>query len=214
MADVFVSYAHDNRQRVKPISKGLTDAGLSVWWDEHLRAGDDFAMVIERELNAAKCAVVVWSDAARNSLWVRAEATEALDVGKLVQVRVDGVKPPLPFTVVQMHDLRYWSGGRGDQPWPHVESAASAFKRSGAPAPDPRVFEGPALQDMGGTAMIGWLCIGLAMFTGALTLQAASGNVDPDLYSMAVAASFAAASVSFLVTLLRIARTAQASRRS
>lgn len=214
MADVFVSYAHDNRQRVKPISKGLGDAGLSVWWDERLRAGDDFAMVIERELNAAKCAVVVWSDAARNSLWLRAEATEALDAGKLVQVRVDGVKPPLPFTIVQMHDLSHWNGVRGAQPWPHVEGAASAFARSGAPAPDPRVFQGPALQDMGGTAMLGWLSIGLAAFTAALTLQAASGNVDPDLYSIAVAASFAAASISFLVTLLRVVRTALASRRS
>jgi hypothetical protein len=213
VADVFVSYAHRNLGRVKPISKSLSEAGYSVWWDDHLRAGDDFAMVIERELHAAKCAVVVWSDAARNSLWVRAEATEALDAGKLVQVRVDGVKPPLPFTIVHMHDLTHWRGGRGDQPWPHVESAAGAFARSGAPAPDPRVFQTPALQDFGGTAMLGWLSIGLAVFTAALTLQAMRG-LDPGLYGVAVSASFALSWVCLLVTLLRIVRTALATRRS
>jgi hypothetical protein len=213
VADVFVSYAHRNLRSVKPISKGLTDAGLSVWWDDHLRAGDDFAMVIERELDAAKCAVVVWSEAARNSLWVRAEATEALDAGKLVQVRVDGVKPPLPFTIVQMHDLTRWNGSRGDQPWPHVENAAATFARSGAPAPDPRVFQTPALQDFGGTAMLGWLSIGLAVFTAALTLQAVRG-LDPGLYGVAASASLALSSVCLLATLLRIVRTALATRRS
>ena len=214
MADVFVSYAHRNLRRVKPISKSLTDAGFSLWWDDHLMAGDDFSMVIERELNAAKCAVVVWSEAARNSLWVRAEATEALDAGKLVQVRVDGVKPPLPFTVVQMHDLTHWGGGRGEQPWPHVESAAGAFARTGPAAPDPRVFEGPALQDMGGTALLGWLAIALAAFTAALTLQAAAGGLDLRFYGVAASASFAFSCVCLLATLLRIVRTALATRRS
>ena len=106
------------------------------------------------------------------------------------------------------------NGGRGDQPWPHVESAAAAFARSGAPAPDPRVFQGPALQDMGGTAMLGWLAIGCAAFTGALTLQAANGGIDRDLYGLAIAVSFAISSVSLLATLLRIVRTVLAARRS
>jgi hypothetical protein len=213
VADVFISYARANVRRVKPISKSLADAGFSLWWDDHLKAGDDFAMVIERELAASRCAVVVWSEAARNSLWVRAEANEALDAGKLVQVRVDGVKPPLPFTIVQMHDLTRWRGGRGDQPWPHVESAASAFKRSGAPAPDPRIYEAPALQDMGGTAMLGWLAIALAAFTGVITVQAANGAISRDLYTLVVSASFVLSCVSLLATLLRIVRTALATTR-
>ncbi len=214
MADIFVSYAHANQRRVKPISKGLTDAGFSLWWDDHLRAGDDFTLIIERELAAAKCAVVVWSEAARNSLWVRAEANEALDAGKLVQVRVDGAKPPLPFTMVHMHDLTDWRGGRADQPWPHVESAAGAFARGKPAAPDPRLYQGPALQDMGGTAMLGWLAIALAAFTGVLTVQAAHGAISRDLYTLAVSASFALSCISLLATLLRIVRTALATRRS
>ena len=214
MADIFVSYAHHNRRKVEPISANLQQAGFSLWWDDSLRAGDDFTMVIERELRDAKCAVVVWSEAARNSLWVRAEATEALDAGKLVQARLDGVKPPLPFTVVEMVDLSGWRGGRQESPWPRLESAANTLARGGPPAADPRVFEGPALQDFGSVAMLGWLSIGLALFTGALTLQAARGGVDPSLYGMAASASFAVASLSLIVILMRVISTALATRRS
>jgi hypothetical protein len=210
MADIFVSYAHHNLRRVKPITANLQQAGFSLWWDDSLRAGDDFSMVIERELRDAKCAVVVWSEAARNSLWVRAEATEALDAGKLVQVRVDGVKPPLPFTVVEMLDLSDWRGGRSDQPWPRVENAASSLARGGPQAPDPRVFQGPALQDMGGTAFLGWLCIGMAIFIAALTLQVANGAVGASDYGVAATASFAVSCVSLAVIFMRVIRTALA----
>lgn len=214
MADIFISYARSNLRRVRPISASLQQAGFSLWWDERLRAGDDFSLVIERELRNAKCAVVVWSEAARNSLWVRAEATEALDAGKLVQARVDGVKPPLPFTIVELVDLSAWRGRRGDPPWPRLESAAGALAR-GAPRPaDPRVFEGPALQDFGGVAWLGWLCIGLVAFTAALTLQVAAGALDATLYGLAVSASFAISCVAFLIILLRVARTALATGRS
>ncbi|MEZ5970959.1 MAG: toll/interleukin-1 receptor domain-containing protein [Hyphomonadaceae bacterium] len=94
MADIFVSYAHANKNRVSALAQGLSGSGFSLWWDDHLRAGSDFTLEIERELDTAKCVVVAWSGAARNSLWVRAEATEALDAGKLVQIKLDGVKPP------------------------------------------------------------------------------------------------------------------------
>ena len=34
--------------------------------------------------------------------------------------------------------------------------------------------------------MLGWLAIAAAAFTGALTLQAANGGLDPQLYGLAV----------------------------
>ena len=68
MADIFVSYAHLNRAHVGKIADGLKNAGFSLWWDDHLRAGHDFTLEIERELDASNCVVVVWSEAARNSL--------------------------------------------------------------------------------------------------------------------------------------------------
>lgn len=213
MADLFISYAHANRRRVEPISTNLQQAGFSLWWDDRLRAGDDFTMTIERELDAAKGVVVAWSEAARNSLWVRAEATEALDENKLVQLRLDGVRPPLPFTVVQMIDLTRWRGGQSD-PWPEVEAEARGLVGGGSrPALDARVFQGPALQDMGGMAMWGWLAIALAIFNAALTIQAASGNIGLEIYGVAATASFALACVALIATLWRVVRTALATGR-
>ena len=34
------------------------------------------------------------------------------------------VKPPLPFTVVEMLDFTGWRGARSDNPWPRLEMAA------------------------------------------------------------------------------------------
>ena len=212
MADVFVSYAHHNAASAEVISGNLEQAGFTLWWDKRLRAGDDFALAIERELRSAGCVVVAWSAAARNSLWVRAEATEALDAGKLVQIQLDAVRPPLPFTAVQMFDFTRWRGRRDEAPWASLESEARA-RVSGVIQPvDPRTFHGPALQDMGPTAALGWLSIGLIAFTGALTLQVGTPGFSPALYGMVVSANFAVACVAFGLTLVRIVRTAWASR--
>jgi hypothetical protein len=213
MADVFVSYAHANRNRVQRICEGLQQSGFSLWWDDHLKAGDDFTMVIERELDNAGCVVVVWSEEARNSVWVRAEATEALDDNKLAQVRVDGVKPPLPFTVVEMLDLRHWRGGRGDAPWPRLENAAKALAGGRAPALGDAAFDGPALQDFGSAATWGWLSLVLIVFVGLLTLQLSPspGGLDPATYRMFALGSFGLSCIAFTLTLLRVIRTALAS---
>lgn len=214
MADIFVSYAHANKGRVNIIADGLKNAGFSLWWDDHLRAGHDFTLEIERELDAAKCVVVAWSEAARNSLWVRAEATEALDSGKLVQVRLDGVKPPLPFTVVQMLDFSHWRKV-GDTPWPQLETEARARAGGSNPEPDPETFRAPALQDFGGTAMLGWVSLAMIVVMAALTLQLGQGGViDAELYGRVAWASFGVSCFALLATLSRVISTAIASRQT
>jgi len=210
MADIFVSYAHLNKTRVNAIAEGLARAGFSLWWDDHLRTGDDFTMEIERELDAAKCVVVAWSDAARNSLWVRAEATEALDAGKLVQIRLDNAKPPLPFTIVEMLDFSSWRQV-GDAPWSRLESEARTHAGGRHPEPDPQTFRSPALQDFGGTAMLGWLSLALIVVMAVLTLNLGQG-VSAELYGNVAWASFGVSSLALLMTLARVVSTALASR--
>lgn len=211
MADIFVSYAHANKDRVSALAEGLRSAGFSLWWDDHLRAGQDFTLEIERELDGAKCVVVAWSEAARNSLWVRAEATEALDAGKLMQLKLDGAKPPLPFTIVQMFDFSRWRRV-GDAPWAELEAGARAHTGGRFDAIDPRAFQGPALQDFGGTALFGWVSLVLVGVMAFLTLQLGNG-LSADLYENVAWASFGVSCLSLLVTLSRVIRTALASRR-
>ena len=74
MADVFISYARSTAGQAQAVAKGLRDAGFAVWIDEDLPAHRPYADVIEERLRAAKAVVVIWSEAAAKSEWVRAEA--------------------------------------------------------------------------------------------------------------------------------------------
>ena len=41
MADVFISYASEDRDRVRPLAEALLSRGFNVWWDRSLSAGQD-----------------------------------------------------------------------------------------------------------------------------------------------------------------------------
>jgi len=101
MADVFLSYAAEDRGRVLPIVRAIESAGFSVWWDRQIGIGRHFEREIERELDSARCVVAVWSEHSLSSDWVRNEAQEGMDRGVLVPIILDGVRPPLAFRRVQ-----------------------------------------------------------------------------------------------------------------
>jgi hypothetical protein len=108
MSDIFVSYDDQDRPRVRHIVEALEARGWSVWWDHRISTGEAFATVIERELDAARCVIVVWTKTSVHSEWVRAEADEAWKRQKLVPVLLDRVKPPMPFGQIQAADLVDW----------------------------------------------------------------------------------------------------------
>jgi len=105
MADVFVSYATDDRQRVRSIVEAIERAGFSVWWDRRIGLGRSFDREIERELDRAGCVLVVWSVDSVGSDWVKSEAQEGLDRNVLVPLLIDDVKPPLAFRRIQTASL-------------------------------------------------------------------------------------------------------------
>ena len=105
MADIFISYASEDRARVEPLADLLQSNGWSVWWDKQLNAGTSFDREIERELDASRCVVVVWSKFSIESDWVRAEAEEGLSRNALVPVLLDPVRPPLAFRRIQAQDI-------------------------------------------------------------------------------------------------------------
>jgi hypothetical protein len=108
MVDVFVSYASDDRDRVRPLVERLAAEGWSVWWDRHIGSGAAWDAEIEKALEDAGCAVVVWSEASVKSEWVRTEAVEALEGCRLVPMMLDDVKVPLRFRRVQARKLNGW----------------------------------------------------------------------------------------------------------
>ncbi len=108
MADVFISYAGEDRSSAAALCDALEASGWSVWWDRELAAGDEFAGLIERELDAAGCVVVLWSHAAARSRWVTAEGQRAFDADKALPVRLDDLTPPLPLSMIQAPALAGW----------------------------------------------------------------------------------------------------------
>ena len=97
MKDVFISYAHEDRASAQALADCLDKAGISVWWDPQLQAGQQFAKVIEQTLQQVRCVIVLWSSHSVASDWVNAEASEGLHLGKLLPVLLDDSTPPLIF---------------------------------------------------------------------------------------------------------------------
>ncbi len=110
MADVFLSYAREDRPTAERLAHALGRHGWSVWWDRHVPAGKRFDEVIAENLASARCVVVLWSKAANASEWVAEEAEEARERGLLIPALIEAVEPPLGFRRIQAADLVGWAG--------------------------------------------------------------------------------------------------------
>lgn len=105
MASVFLSYDHEDVARAARIASALENAGHSVWWDRHIHGGAEFQSEIEKAVEEADAVVVLWSGRSIKSAWVRDEAAEGRDEGKLIPVLLEPVKPPMGFRQFQTIDL-------------------------------------------------------------------------------------------------------------
>jgi TIR domain-containing protein len=97
---VFISYSRTDRPVAQALANDLSVAGISVWWDIELFAGQNFHDAIVAALNNAKAVIVIWSKAAAASSWVRDEAQKADRQNKLITTHVpnfDLIDVPLGF---------------------------------------------------------------------------------------------------------------------
>ena len=116
MASVFLSYDHEDPVRAAPIAAALEAHGHSVWWDRHIHGGAEYDSEIEGAVERAQAVIVLWSQNSVRSAWVRDEAAEGRDAGKLIPILIDNVKPPMGFRQYQAIDLAAWTGGRHHRP--------------------------------------------------------------------------------------------------
>jgi serine/threonine-protein kinase len=116
VADLFVSYKAEDRSRVAKLVKALEARGFSVWWDAHIGGGSEWREEIERNLDAARCVIVVWSKGSTgpHGDFVRDEASRAMRRKIYLPVRIDRVDPPLGFGEQQIIDLTGWKGKASD----------------------------------------------------------------------------------------------------
>jgi hypothetical protein len=120
MADVFLSYSRIDRPSAKLIAEGLEAEGISVWWDPDLQPGEVFDSEIERQIEAARCVIVVWSQNSISSKWVRSEASVGDERRILIPVIIEQVRLPIAFKLIQTEDLSQWAGEREAESWQRV----------------------------------------------------------------------------------------------
>ncbi len=114
MADIFISYTHEDLSAARRLRGALMREGWSVWWDESLQAGRNFNDAIEAALRRARCAIVLWSRRSLASEYVRQEAGLALHLQRLLPVAIERLDLqadlPLPFRDLHTLALFAWDG--------------------------------------------------------------------------------------------------------
>jgi hypothetical protein len=110
VADIFISYTHQDRETAERLASALTAWGWEVWWDRTLPPGTCFRAEIARQLQTAKCVVALWSRESVKSDWVVDEAEEAKVRGILVQAIIENVQPPHGFRQIHSGNLIGWTG--------------------------------------------------------------------------------------------------------
>jgi hypothetical protein len=99
--DVFLSYAHVDRERAQALAADLAARGVAVWFDVRITGGERFTDVIVAALDRAHGVVVLWTPAAVKSDWVTYEAHRAHRQGKHIplidrRLTIDDLPPPYP----------------------------------------------------------------------------------------------------------------------
>lgn len=215
MANVFLSYARGDMERVRPLAIALESDGHSVWWDSHISGGAEFAGAIEEALASANVVVVCWSETSVRSAWVRDEAAAGRNGGRLLPVSLDGCLPPLGFGQYHTIDLSDWNGrtrSRALDPLKAAirEKASTALPGEVAPTPQrmrpKRWFEIPSWALAAGAALL-LLASGALLYTrvwagGGLSPEVAVGRFAlasaglpprlPDMIGQEVVAAFGA----------------------
>src|SRR5450631_75005 len=110
---IFMSYAHQDRDRVRVLVAALEAEGYRAFWDRTTPPGMSWRQHIGAQLLASPVVIVAWSKYSVESTWVLEEADSASKRGALIPVMIDAVHPPLGLAHVQAADLENWFSKRG-----------------------------------------------------------------------------------------------------
>jgi hypothetical protein len=133
VADIFISYATDDRPEAARLAAFLEEQGYSVWWDRELSAGQQFYEKLAQALADCRVAIVLWTSSSVKSRWVLGEAETAASAEKLVPVRTDSLtERQIPLGFRALHTIpRSDRAGLLRAIKEHFEAAPKAMSRWG-----------------------------------------------------------------------------------
>jgi len=110
MSDIFISYEKSDLRYAEMLAHSFGVCGWTTFWDRTIPAGSAWRKTIGRELDSARCVVVLWSKASLDSDWVHEEADDARRRGILVPVLIEDIQAPIGFRTIQAGNLVNWDG--------------------------------------------------------------------------------------------------------
>jgi hypothetical protein len=128
MSNIFLSYSHEDRDRIRPVVALLEAQGWSVWWDRRIVPGQTWEDQLRDELKNCRAVVVIWTRNSVRSEWVQLEASAGLEITGLVPIQLDKFNiAPIPSKFKHIHaaDLSTWTGGQSD---PELESILQGLR--------------------------------------------------------------------------------------
>lgn len=105
MADLFLSYSSEDIKSAETLAELLEAAGVTVWWDRRMVAGDKIHDVIDEQIEKAKAVVVLWSPISVKSDWVLGEAQTAHELTKLIPIKIDECKLPINYRSIHTPEV-------------------------------------------------------------------------------------------------------------
>lgn len=137
MADVFISYAREDRALAEQVARALQARGVESFWDVEIPPGQAWDDYLASKLAGCRAVVVLWSQHSTKSEWVREEARMGKERAQLIPAMIDGTPPPFGFGGVQAANLVGWSGDPNHPEWRRLADAVQAAVGGAAPAPQP-----------------------------------------------------------------------------
>lgn len=185
VADVFISYAHEDHAFVRMMTPALEAEGFSVWWDHTIPPGKTWDGVIAAGIAEARCCIVLWSKHSVASDWVKEEATIAKDHKKFLPVQIDGSEPPVGFRRIQSAHLQDWNGAVSNPQWQMlvrevravIDQAGGPTGRGGQSSRTHRAYTPPPPRP--GTPA--WLLIATALFA-VVAIGTVTFAILPELF--------------------------------